>query len=71
VTFDELRAARKGHGAKARFARADANGDGRVTRDEFLANAAARFDRLDTNRDGALTGDDRRGHHGFKRGAKQ
>jgi Ca2+-binding EF-hand superfamily protein len=71
VTFEELRASRKGHG-KHGIARSDANGDGKVTRDEFLASAAARFDRLDANRDGALTADEKRAsHHGHKRGAKQ
>jgi len=34
--------------------RADANGDGVVTRQEALAEAGARFDRMDANRDGRL-----------------
>lgn len=34
--------------------RADANGDGIVTRDEAIAQAAARFDRMDANHDGKL-----------------
>jgi len=34
--------------------RADANGDGVVTRAEALAEAGTRFDRLDANRDGKL-----------------
>lgn len=36
------------------FARADANGDGTITRAEWVAAATARFDRLDTNHDGKL-----------------
>ncbi|WP_419807369.1 hypothetical protein [Sphingomonas sp.] len=38
--------------------RADANGDGVVTKDEALAQAAQRFDRMDTNHDGKLTRDE-------------
>ena len=34
--------------------RADANGDGIVTRAEALAEAGARFDRIDTNHDGKI-----------------
>lgn len=41
--------------AMGRLAEADANGDGRVTRAEFLAARAAQFDRFDRNRDGVLT----------------
>jgi len=36
------------------FARADANGDGVVTRAEWIAAANARFDKFDTNHDGKL-----------------
>ncbi len=39
----------------ARLAEADANGDGRVTRAEFLTARAAQFERFDRNHDGALT----------------
>ena len=49
---------------------ADANNDGVITREEFLAAAGQRFDRLDTDRNGTLTGaekmaarDDRGGRH--------
>lgn len=34
--------------------RADANGDGRVTREEYTASKARLFDRLDRNSDGVL-----------------
>jgi hypothetical protein len=43
-----------GRGPMGPFARADANGDGVVTRAEWIAAANARFDRLDTNKDGKL-----------------
>lgn len=36
------------------FAKADANHDGRISRDEFQTARAARFDKLDRNRDGYL-----------------
>ena len=75
VTFEELRAfhqAQRGKFAKAAFAKADTTADGRISRDEFLAQAAARFDRMDVNHDGALTPDElRAGHHRHARGAKQ
>lgn len=41
--------------AMARLAEADANRDGRVTRDEFIAARAVQFERFDRNRDGVLT----------------
>ncbi len=34
--------------------RADADGDGTITRAEFVAQATQRFDRMDVNRDGKL-----------------
>jgi Ca2+-binding EF-hand superfamily protein len=40
--------------------RADANGDGAVSRTEFVARAEARFARLDTDRNGTLSRDERR-----------
>ncbi|MGJ3648895.1 EF-hand domain-containing protein [Sphingomonas sp. GlSt437] len=36
----------------------DTNGDGTVSRDEFLANAARHFDELDANHDGKITPDE-------------
>ncbi|MEP9357185.1 hypothetical protein [Sphingomonas sp. KR3-1] len=36
------------------FARADANGDGVITRAEWIAAANARFDKFDANKDGKL-----------------
>ncbi|SOB87757.1 EF hand [Sphingomonas guangdongensis] len=40
--------------------RADANGDGAVSRAEFVARAEARFARIDTDRNGSLSRDERR-----------
>lgn len=37
----------------------DANGDGRITRDEFVAGMLRRFDRMDANHDGQLTSAER------------
>jgi Ca2+-binding EF-hand superfamily protein len=39
--------------------RADANGDGIVTREEVMARADARFDRMDANHDGVISPDER------------
>ncbi len=41
------------------LARADANGDGIVTRDEVMADVAARFAKLDTNGDGKISAEER------------
>lgn len=39
--------------------RADANGDGVITRAETIAEAQARFDAMDTNKDGKVTPEER------------
>ena len=41
-----------------RFAQADTNHDGRISRDEFLAGREARFARVDRNGDGFISDDD-------------
>ena len=41
-------------GPGAAMMRADANGDGIVTRAEALAETGVRFDRMDANRDGKI-----------------
>jgi len=49
----------------------DANNDGVITREEFLAGPTAMFERLDANRDGRLSADERpqRGErHGWRGG---
>ncbi|WP_174296472.1 hypothetical protein [Sphingomonas bacterium] len=45
-------------GAIGMLRRADANGDGVVARDEYVAAIDARFDRMDANRDGVLSPDE-------------
>lgn len=50
------------------LARADGNGDGRVTRSEFQALRALGFERLDANRDGALNAEERGAARGRMRG---
>lgn len=49
-------------------ARADANQDGVVTRQEALAAAEARFARADANKDGKLTAEERRAARPHHRG---
>ena len=46
-------------GGAERIMRADANGDGRVTKEEIRAQRATGFDRMDVNKDGFLTPEDR------------
>ena len=55
-------------GGLGRFARADANGDGVVTRVEWLQATATRFARLDRNGDGKLDASElpRHGHRGHR-----
>lgn len=42
--------------------RMDANGDGKVTKEEFMQGHEAMFDSMDTNGDGVIDGDERQGH---------
>ena len=49
---------RGGRGGAAMLRMADANGDGVVTRAEYLAAVDARFARMDANHDGVLTLDE-------------
>ncbi len=48
--------------------RADANGDGIVSRAEAMAAAAAQFDRVDADRDGNVTRDEMRAAREAMRG---
>ena len=43
--------------------RMDANGDGKVTREEFMQGHDAMFDAMDTNGDGVIDAEERSGHH--------
>ena len=59
---------RRGHGMHGMMMRmADANKDGAVSRQEFVAGALTRFDQADANRDGTLTPEERRAAHGAMR----
>ncbi|MBL8545986.1 MAG: hypothetical protein JNL81_05945 [Hyphomonadaceae bacterium] len=74
VTRDERRAGRRergeggrhggrdhrgGPGGPGGFAGADANNDGNITRDEFLARPLEMFNRLDANHDGVIQASER------------
>lgn len=69
LTREEMRADRGEHrrgqrgghrgGPGAGMSGADANNDGNITRDEFLARPAAMFARLDTNSDGVISASER------------
>ena len=50
------------------LARADANHDGRVTRDEYHASFNAMFARLDADHDGVISPEERRAFRGFDLG---
>lgn len=55
----------------ARALRGDSNGDGSLSRAEFVAKAEQRFARMDANRDGRVTREERREIRGGKhRGGK-
>lgn len=46
---------KSGEGKPARFAKIDTDGDGVISRDEFMARAAKRFAKMDANGDGRLS----------------
>ena len=63
VTAEEIADSPKAHERAEHVAeriakRLDSNGDGRVSKDEFLAAAKTRFARLDKNGDGFLSADE-------------
>lgn len=74
-----LRGQRRGGGGGGMFARfggrafgaADANHDGRVSRDEAQRGALTLFARVDTNRDGAISIEERQAARQFMRGQRQ
>jgi Ca2+-binding EF-hand superfamily protein len=68
LSREELRAWRGGRGEHGRghrgggmhmLTRADANSDGAITREEFLARPIEHFERLDANDDGVISADER------------
>jgi hypothetical protein len=54
LSADEIEAAANGPGGRG-LRRADTDGDGKVTRDEFLTGQKQRFDMIDADHDGQLT----------------
>ena len=54
-----MRMGRRGHHGGGMMAGADANGDGRLTLEEFQAHALARFDRTDADGNGTVTPEER------------
>ena len=58
-----------GRGGGRGLAQADADGDGRITREEARAQVAERFARMDTNNDGVIS-DDERPQRGDRRGGQ-
>ncbi|MET0245343.1 MAG: hypothetical protein ABW182_01220 [Sphingomonas sp.] len=53
-----------GRGRGGMLMRADSNGDGVITREEFIAASDARFARMDVEKDGKLTAAERQGRRG-------
>lgn len=69
LSASELARAAQDQGAAGQgLARADANHDGRVTRDEYHAGFAAMFARLDTDHDGVISPAERRQFRGMDLG---
>ena len=48
---------------KCGMKRMDANGDGKVTKDEFMQGHEAMFDSMDANGDGVIDAGEHQGHH--------
>ncbi len=49
------------------FAEQDTNGDGKVSKDEFVAHATKRFEEMDGNKDGGVTKEEIKAHMEAKR----
>ncbi|WP_370177940.1 EF-hand domain-containing protein [Alteriqipengyuania sp.] len=64
-----MRGKRGGHMGGAMLARADSNGDGRLTLQEFQAHALERFDRADADKNGTVTAEERKAAHEARRTA--
>lgn len=48
---------------KEHMAEMDTNHDGKIEKNEFMANAAKHFDKLDTNHDGVISPEERKAFH--------
>lgn len=55
IAAEELAAGGDGPRRAGGVGRADANGDGKLAKDEYVASQLNRFDRQDANQDGQLT----------------
>ena len=55
----------KGHGKHGgkMFERQDTNGDGVISKDEFLASAEKKFDKMDADGNGSVSKDEAKAHH--------
>ncbi len=49
------------------FADQDANGDGAVSKDEFVSHATKRFDAMDADKNGSVTKEEIKAHHDAKK----
>ena len=58
----------RGEGGPGGHMRARADGDGTISRAEFVASALARFDAVDANKDGTITAEERRAARPERRG---
>lgn len=58
----------KGGEGKCGMARMDADGDGKVTKDEFMQGHEAMFHKIDTNGDGVIDQAEREAHMGKMKG---
>ena len=58
----------KGGEGKCGMARMDADGDGKVTKDEFMQGHEAMFEKIDQNSDGVIDQTEREAHMKKKRG---
>lgn len=59
----------KGHGKHGgkMFERQDINGDGVISKDEFLASAEKKFEAMDSDGNGSVSKDEAKAHHKKKR----
>jgi len=61
----------KGAEGKCGMARMDTDGDGKVTREEFMKGHEAMFDKIDTNGDGVIDASERAAHMARMKGFMQ
>lgn len=59
------------HLQEAAFKRADSNGDGFISREEFLAKASKKFDEIDTNHDKKISKEEMKAYHDAMRAKRE